>query len=202
MKIYYTYSERLPKTTVEKVVTALKQYGGSVSYRQRPKTYENFDFREAEEIYRANVKQIKSSDIVVADISYVSSGVGYEISLALDEKKPVIVMYNLREYSDGKEYLVKSVPVNLKGNTSKYLMLKEYDMNNLEKILQLALKDAKSLVDTKFILIIPSEIDRYLEWNVKEKGISKAEITRQSIEEVMHKDEAYLNYLKENGINA
>ena len=66
--------------------------------------------------------------------------------------------------------------------------------------LQLALKDAKSLADTKFILIIPAEIDRYLEWNVREKGVSKAEITRDSIEKVMHTDEAYSKYLKDNGI--
>lgn len=195
MKVYYTFSDKLPKETVAKVISMIESIGGKVHNRVRPKSYEHFDIKEAETVYKNNIKLIKSSDIIIADISYVSSGVGYEVSFALDEKKPVICLYNLKE-NPNKEYLIKSVPVNFKGNTSKYLLLKEYDFRTIDRTLDLAIKDAKSLADTKFILIIPSEIDKYLEWNVKEKGYSKAEITRQAIENMMKNDKDYTNYLK------
>lgn len=196
MKIYYTYSAQLPDEVTNKISEIISGMGGSVKSRIRPSSYQDFNLKEAEDVYKNNVKQIKMADLVIADISYVSSGVGYEVSLALDEKKPVICLYNLKDLKNS-ENLIKSVPVNLKGNTSKYLILKEYDLTSLKKTLELAIKDAKSLADTKFILIIPPEIDRYLEWNVKEKGVSKAEITRQAVENMMKDDRAYMEYMKE-----
>ncbi len=195
MKIYYTHSIKLPEAISERVEKIIENSGGKLQSRVRPKSYSNFDLNEAESIYRSNVNLIKSSDIVIADISYTSSAVGYEISLALEEKKPVICIYNIKEFTD-KENLLQHVPVNLKGNTSKYLLLKEYSSESLPKLLELAIKDAKSLADTKFILIIPPEIDKYLEWNVREKGVSKAEITRHAIENMMADDKAYLDYMK------
>lgn len=196
MKVYYTYSLKLPEEAILKVKQIIEDFGGKVQSRKRPSDYSSFDPKEAENVYHNNLKLIKSSDIVIADISYTSSGVGYEVSLALSEKKPVVCIYNLREY-ENKSSLLSSVPVNLKGNTSKYLILKEYSLSTLKKTLELAIKDAKDLADTKFILIIPPEIDKYLEWNVKEKGIAKAEITRNAVEDLMKRDKEYAQYLKE-----
>src|SRR5438270_801954 len=69
------------------------------------------------------------------------------------------------------------------------LNYKTYSEKNLEEIIKQFLNDAKKLLDSKFILIIPPEIEQYLSWGSNKKGIRKAEIVRQAVEEFMAKDE-------------
>lgn len=183
----------------EKHVSLFQKYfdskGIKVLEKAFPKDPTKIDFDEAEDLYKQNLKKLKESDVIVAEVSFVSSDTGYFIAEAIQEKKPVLVFFNMSEGKENPRHM-RIVPVGLKGNKNKYLILKEYDGSNLEKLLDIALADAKALADTKFILIIPPEIDRYLEWNVKEKGISKAEITRQAVEEKMALDKEYTEHVK------
>ena len=196
MKLYFTYSKRLNKELLEEIKRTFTTLGTKVEIREQTgEEQQTYDFDEAKKMFQKNVKSIKAADVVLAECSYASSGLGYEISQAIDEKKPVIAIYNLNTDLAHPRH-IKRVPISLKGNTSKYLILREYDIKSLKKTLELAVKDAKSLADTKFILIIPPAIDKYLEWNVKEKGISKAEITRQAVENMMKDDKAYIEYMK------
>jgi nucleoside 2-deoxyribosyltransferase len=185
----------MPETYLSNLLSAFSTLNISILNRVRPDSYDSFDFNEAQKVVKTNAKLIKNSDFVVAEVSFFSGTTGYDISFALEEKKPIIVLYNLVDYR-GDSRSIKTLPVTLKGNTSKYIIAREYDNKTLKRTLELAIKDAKDLADTKFILIIPPEIDRYLEWNVKVKGIAKAEITRQAVEEMMKKDKEYISYLK------
>jgi nucleoside 2-deoxyribosyltransferase len=55
---------------------------------------EELDAREnAADIYHRDISWIKESDLVVAEISTPSHGVGYEIGYALVHQKPVYCMY-------------------------------------------------------------------------------------------------------------
>lgn len=200
MKIYFTHSRTVPQAQLDAFYNYFTKKGITVFKRSVPEDPSKIDFREAESMYIQNVKMIKSCDLVITETSYVSNDIGYDISLALQEKKPVLAFYNMTDDRENPRH-IKNVPMGLKGNKSKYLILKEYSLSLLDKILDLAIQDAKSLVDTKFILIIPPEIDRYLEWNVKEKGLPKAEITRSAIENMMKNDTRYQEYLKENNFN-
>lgn len=199
MKIYLTYSKRLPANVVEELKNALEKLASKVELRDHSQDLDTYNFDEARKLFQRNIKGIKSSDIIVVECSYASSGLGYEISHAIDEKKPLIALYNLNIDKEHPRH-IKRIPISLKGNPSKYLILKEYDHNSLKKTLELAVNDAKALADTKFILIIPASIDRYLEWNVKERGKSKAEITREAIEKQMQEDQRYQEYLKSSGL--
>lgn len=196
MKIYFTYTKTLQPSITNRITEYLTTAGHKVSSRQRMEDYGTVSFENARTAFNLNVKNIKNCDVILAEVSYSSSGLGYEISLALEEKKPVIAIYNMTEDLNHPKH-IPSVPTSLKGNTSKYLLLREYDLKNLEKILELAMKDTKDLVDTKFILIIPPEIDKYLEWNARERNKAKAEVTREAIEKIMLEDEKYQEYLKQ-----
>jgi hypothetical protein len=200
MKIYFTHAKGISKTVTTTISNHLEGLGHTLGARTRTEDFEKADFENARKAFINNTKNIKNADIVVVEASFASSGLGYEVASALEEKKPVIALYNMTEDRDNPRH-IPSVPTSLKGNTSKYLILKEYDMRNLTRILDLALNDAKAMVDTKFILIIPPAIDRYLEWNVREKNKPKAVITRESIEKVMLEDKIYQAYLKNSGIN-
>jgi len=195
MKVYFAYSIYCTKQQVEMFRNYFESRNITLITRKIPTDPKTIDFKEAEQIFNSNVKNIKASDLILVEASYASSGLGYDIALALQEKKPVLVFYNMSINKDDVRH-IKNVPVDLKGNKNRYLILKEYDTANFEKLLDIAIADAKALTDTKFILIIPPEIDRYLEWNVKEKGISKAEITRKAVEEKMANDKEYSEYTK------
>lgn len=199
MKVYFTHSRTVPQKQLDLFLNYFERNGITVLQRNIPDDPFKMDFAEAEKMYATNVRMIRNADIVVSESSYISNDIGYDTSLALNEKKPVLVFFNMTENKDDPRH-IKNVPIGIKGNKSRYLMLKEYDAGNFERSMNLALTNAKELVDTKFILIIPPEIDRYLEWNAKERGLAKAEVTRDSIEKAMKTDDKYQAYLKDNGL--
>jgi len=80
-------------------------------------------------IYQRDIKWLLSSDILIAEVSGPSTGVGYEIAYALHQaKKPVLALYNSN---------VKKISAMLLHNTSNMLTLKAYsDERDLEKIIK------------------------------------------------------------------
>lgn len=124
--------------------------------------------------YKNVLKWINSSDIIVAEASYPSLGVGYEISLALEKGKPVIVLYT-------KEY----VPHFIKGCESERLFLVKYDLQNLKQALKDVLDDAKNQIDLRFTMLLPPKIVNFLDQISKRKKIPKSVFIRDLIKERM-----------------
>jgi 2'-deoxynucleoside 5'-phosphate N-hydrolase len=200
MKIYLTTSFR-HKENIEEIITKVINYSRNEGHSINdifPIFENDTDERpiQGKSIEDSNkvVKYIKNADIVVAELSHPSSGVGFEISLALTEKKPVLVLVHGQNKAN--------LSALIKNNSSKYLTVKSYtSASEIEGVLKYFFKDAKEKIDTKFILIIPPEIDKYLEWNARERGIPKAEITRDAIEKIMQKDEKYQEHVKSHSLD-
>lgn len=133
-------------------------------------------------------KAIKDTDILIAEVSNPDSKVGYEIARALDEKKVVIAL----EEDTGRESLI---PV-IHGNKTRTLIHKKYSATTIVDIINKSIKEAASKLDSKFILIISPEIDRYLEWSAQTKRMHKAQIVRNAVEQMMKKDREYKTYLQ------
>lgn len=131
---------------------------------------------------------MRQADVYVADITKASVGVGYEIAQALADKKPVLVLIHESEPYKSRATLM--------GNPSKLIKYTKYNEENLKATLETFLDEARSKIDTKFILIISPEIDKYLEWAGAERRQHKAQIVRNSIEEAMNKDKDYKDFLK------
>jgi len=133
--------------------------------------------------YHSLWKRMKMGDAVIAELTYPSTEIGYIISEAMKDKKPVLVLYK----EGGKS---SYVPLST-WKASNLLVIKEYTEDKLEEILDDFLSFASSKVDTKFILIITPEIDAYLRWKSAAEGVKKAEVVRQAVEAYMKKDEKY-----------
>jgi len=138
--------------------------------------------------YKEAEKALKRADIVILEVSYPGRRIGYEMARALDEGKVVILLY-LKD--------AQVMPSNIYGNQSKKLIVKEYTEDTIDDTIEEALKAAKKLLDTKFILIISPEIDRYLNWSAGKKRMHKAQIVRSAIEATMAKDAEYKKHLKD-----
>jgi hypothetical protein len=199
MKIYFsatiTNNEKLRENYL-KIIDIIRKEGhfvvenGSISLDSFLKSQSTEN--DTQSVYKRFDKFLRNAEVFITDISEPSVNSGYEISEALTQRKPVLVLRNQK--SD-----LQILPLIL-GNKSPYLKYKTYEERNLQTILKKFLDSAEDKIDTKFILIIPPPIDRYLEWNARERSVPKAEVTREAIDRAMNNDKTYQTFIKKNEI--
>ncbi|NMC35780.1 hypothetical protein GYA49_01930 [Candidatus Beckwithbacteria bacterium] len=123
---------------------------------------------------------IKKADFIVFDVTIEEVSIGFELNLALENNKPVIVLY---EKNHG------IVPFTLKGVVMQKLQIYGYDIHDikdLEITLKLAIEEVKNQIDKRFTMLMPPKIITHLEAVVK-KGKSRSEYIRELIEKDMKK---------------
>ena len=119
-------------------------------------------------------KWINSCDFVVAETSFPSISVGYEISLALHYGKPVLILY-----SEGNP------PSLLAQHKDEKLVCKQYTLSSLSDLIADFINHVKGIDDTKFTFLITPEIASFLN-RISIKGkVPKSVYLRQLIEEGM-----------------
>lgn len=190
MKIFFIGSDRRNPQDVDnykKIAQIIEKEGNTVDRSWINATTED-DAENFEVAHKRNIKSIKEADVIVAEITKLTTGTGFLLSTAISQKKPVITLFN--EESD-------AIPsTTIKGSSNKKNMFyAEYNSKTVQPILEDFLSDVKNLLDTKFILIISPEIDRYLEWASENRRMHKAQIVRNAIEDIMEKDKEYQDYL-------
>lgn len=99
MKVYFACSisgGRADEDTYQHLVGVLRSMGFDVLTAHLAESgIVELDAREdSTDIYHRDVTWIEESDLLVAEISTPSHGVGYEIGYALDLNKPVLCMYH------------------------------------------------------------------------------------------------------------
>ena len=136
MKIYFACSisgGRKDEIAYQYMVQVLIGMGIDVPTAHIAETgIEEVDAREgSRDIYERDVNWIRESDLLVAEVSTPSHGVGYEIGYALDLDKPVFCLYQ-------KGVVVSKM---ITGNPHPLLTMMEYqDMTHAEEILRTYLK--------------------------------------------------------------
>ena len=99
MKVYFACSisgGRKDEIVYQKIVQTLLLMGVSVPNAHIAETgIEEIDaLEEAQDIYQRDVQWIRESDLLIAEVTTPSHGVGYEIGYALDLGMPVLCLYN------------------------------------------------------------------------------------------------------------
>lgn len=148
------------------------------------------DYEDLQDTHKRNQQLLKANDFIIAETTQYGSGIGYLIAQALNDKKPVLALYNPEKGQKPSAIIKESA------NKSKLLHFAEYTDKSLEKEIKSFLNELKKIMDTKFILIISPEIERYLEWSADNRRLHKAQVVRQSVEDTMEKDKEYQEYLK------
>lgn len=120
-------------------------------------------------------KFINKSDLVIAECSFPSINVAYEISYAIQQGKSVLVFHSRN--NDGAILELRD-PI----FSSESISIYEYTEKNLVNTLKSALKCVHPQLDKRFTIIISSPIMSQLEKISKEKKIPKAVYIRQLIE--------------------
>ncbi|MPQ45832.1 DUF4269 domain-containing protein [Marinifilum sp. N1E240] len=94
MKIYFSGSIRGGQQDAElyqEIITDLKQYGTVLTEHIGNKIQDSS--LNDEEIHNRDVEWLEESDVVVAEVTTTSLGVGYEIGRAVEMKKPIVCLY-------------------------------------------------------------------------------------------------------------
>jgi nucleoside 2-deoxyribosyltransferase len=179
-------NDDLAKKSFDNIVKDIEKLGHKVDSSWIKHTSDE-DALHFEDAYKRSMKSIKNADILVAEVSTMSSGIGFLISTALNQKMPVLALFN--DKSKDKQSMT------LKGSKNKLMHYTTYNGDNLDKEIKNFFTKTKSLLDTKFILIISPDIDKYLEWASSTKRMHKAQIVRNAVEDQMAKDKDWKSFI-------
>jgi len=137
MKIYFAGSIRGGRDEEEnylKIINYLSKFGEVLTEHVGYKNIKNNETKKSDSyIFERDVSWLKTSDIMVADVTVPSLGVGYEIGFAETLGIPILCLYNPKNK--------KSLSAMISGN--KNLVWKEY--NSVEEA-QLLIKEFISLI--------------------------------------------------------
>ncbi len=188
MRIYFTAAISAKSDFGEnykRIVECLKELGHEVASEQILEK-EMLDVNrqtseDREKYYQWMVREIKKADLLVAEVSFPSTvHVGHELTLALDQEKPVLALYTKDKQ-----------PMLFWGIISEKFYVEEYNLENLKKVLERSIKFLAEKIDTRFNFFISPKIGNYLDWIAKKKKLPRAVYLRKLIEDDMDKNKDY-----------
>jgi len=152
----------------DKIVSAIEEAGGSLTLdwlNDKTKL-------SPKEIFKQAIEGIKVADILVAEITFPSTGVGQQIALALSWKIPVIALLQ-----KGKKISSRFTV----GSESELVSVVRYEEEQLPQLLKEKFGDVFKKRFVKFNFISTREINQYLQEESNSKGISKSQFLRHLI---------------------
>jgi len=121
-------------------------------------------------IYVQNLEAVTQADAIIAETTYENFAVGYQIAVAIQQKKPVLL---LRRATADKNAFVTGVE-------DGWVRHAEYTDDTIEQIVEKFLEENEiNLKDMRFNFFIDRKIHNYLRWASFKTGKTKAEVVRQ-----------------------
>lgn len=183
MRVYFTASivgKKYHLNNYLKIVEYLKAKGYEVISDHIINTTEakiRIESKEERLNFQNKLKDwIKSCDLMIAETSFPSISVGYEISLGLEFGKPVLILY-----SEGDP------PSLLAHHKDENLVCEKYTATNVQDIINDFINYAEASVDTRFTFFITPNIASYLERISRKEKLPKSVYLRKLIEKDMQK---------------
>lgn len=123
-------------------------------------------------IDQENTAAISKADVIIVEATKKSFFVGYQVSQAVHQKKPILILTRDNSFPG-----IASL-----SNTSDLITGANYDENSLPEILQ-KFTDNNSIEtkDMRFNFFIDRPIYNYLRWAAFKTGKTKAEILRELV---------------------
>jgi len=146
--------------------------------RQTGKISQKPDWKK---IYRSNLEAIAQSDVIIAEASHENFGVGFQVAVAAEQKKPILLLRR-NDVDDN----VFATGVEKDG----WIVYKTYDESTLHDIIRdfITHNDIASK-DLRFNFFIDRKTYNYLRWASLKTGKSKAEILRDLVQREVERQE-------------
>ncbi|MBU0708155.1 hypothetical protein KJ596_00170 [Patescibacteria group bacterium] len=188
MQIYITTSpQNIGFYTRTKEI--LENLGHSASASPLIANIANQKINDLGQLYDLINTHVSTVDAVIADFSFPYSTPILEATLALKQGRHVLALAEQGKINNPPAFLTK-------GNHR--FTYKTYARKTLAEIIKDFCGETAKNLGSKFFMILPPELDRYLNWITATSETSKAEIVRKGIREVIKKDISYQKFLKKN----
>ena len=181
MKVYFTASivgKKKHLSNYLKIIDVIKGKKFSITSDHIIKTTEakiHLETKEERLKFSAQLeKWISSSDFLIAETSFPSISVGYEISIALKLSKPVLILF-----SEGE------APSLLAHHKDEKLVCEKYSLETLKDIIDDFISYMQGTEETRFTFFITSQIASFLDKISKAKKVPKSVYLRHLIEREM-----------------
>lgn len=131
-------------------------------------------------IFEENIDGLNKADVLVAEATEKSFGVGYQVALASQQRKPILLLQR-----EGAEKASLASGISIEG-----VELKRYNTDTLEAIVEKFLADNTiQAKDMRFNFFINRPIYNYLRWASAKTGKTKAEVLRDLVAKEIEKTE-------------
>ncbi|HJP96397.1 MAG TPA: hypothetical protein VJ843_03420 [Candidatus Saccharimonadales bacterium] len=123
-------------------------------------------------IVKESLGAIAQADVIIAETSHDSFAVGYQIAIAIQQKKPILL---LRHKNADRDAFVTGVE-------DGWVRHGVYDEKNLQEIISGFINENEvQSKDMRFNFFIDRQIYNYLRWASFKSGKTKAEILRELV---------------------
>lgn len=123
-------------------------------------------------IVKESLGAIAQADVIIAETSHDSFAVGYQIAIAIQQKKPILL---LRHKDADRDAFVTGVE-------DGWVRHGVYDEKNLQEIISGFINENEvQSKDMRFNFFIDRQIYNYLRWASFKTGKTKAEILRELV---------------------
>lgn len=147
------------------------------------------DLPDIKEIYRLNIEALKESDIVIIDDTISNFSTGHQITLALQFKKPTLVLWQGEKNRQFKNMFIHGIE-------SDILQVSEYTREKLEEIIRVFIhKYEKVHEKNRFHLVLNNTERNYLDWAQFIKNKSRTKVIRNALQREIENDIEYIEYL-------
>lgn len=166
----------LDRNSLDRIVSSLNKIGYDITW----KWFESDDLTN-KEIYDKSLESIFASEVIIAEITYPSTGVGQQISLASSKGIPVLCLINNHP---SKKVKPSSFAL---GSDNQLVRIANYDLDNIQSVLEFELQQIHLHRFEKFNFISTVAINRKLEEVANKEKLSKSQLLRKIISEWMEK---------------
>ncbi len=137
--------------------------------------------KKFEEAFTDALTKIRYADVNIFECTEQSFSIGYLVQKSIETNKPTIVFYLEDEENYPPSYFL------LKSNDEK-LIVKSYNKDNLEKVIEESLKKATAVADKRFNFFLSPFQLSFLNEAAREQGITKSTFIRNLILEHRRKN--------------
>lgn len=156
-------------------------------------TSEN-DKKKLRDINKRIERILYRSDALIIETTKKSTGMGIIIGMAINMRKPVLMLYN-KELRQGQVSIIADAVSS--SNRAFLTSYTDYNKSSLEMIVRDFLKKAKELTESKFNIILPPDITKYLAWYSDKQKVPKVDRLRELILNDMSKNKQWKDIIQE-----